>query len=169
MNNEYKALNNHKVVMGVQTLILKGNFINVRIYFDRGLLDYVEVLAVKEVKKIRETIKLNAFPARSIGTNRLHDLLIIEHKYIEDGTEVFAEKYSIEDYSLSVLRVFNEQIGVKYRDRVLAGTLSFDEANEYISKFLDYIDVIHTQRRFHELIEIVKESLNSIYDFDLFP
>jgi len=154
--------------MGVQTLVLKGNFINVRIYFDKGLLDYIEVSAVKEVKKIRETIKLNTFPARSIGTNRLHDLLIIEHKYIEDGKEVFDEKYSIEDYSLSVLRVFNEQIGVKFQDKILAGALSFDEANEYVSKFLDYIDIIHTQRRFHGLFEIVKESLKDVYDFHLF-
>ena len=154
--------------MSVQTLTLKGNQISVRIYFDKGLSDYIEISSVKEVKKIRETLKINAFPAKSIGTNRLHDQLIIEHKYIEDGTEVFAEKYSIEDYTQNILRLFNEQVGVKYQNKILAGTLSFDEANGYISKFLDYIDIIHTQRRFHGLFEIVKESMNDVYDFHLF-
>mgnify|MGYP001772590713 CR=1 FL=1 len=77
--------------MGVQTLILEGNFISVRIYFEKGLLDYIEVSAIKEVKKIREMIKLNAFLTRAISTNRLHDLLITEHEYQkpEDETEVF--------------------------------------------------------------------------------
>ena len=154
--------------MGVQTLIIEGDCIKVRIYFEKGLLDYIELSAFKEIKKIRETVRLSAFPARSIITDRLHDSLIIEHKYIEDGKEVFTEYYSIEDYSLSILKLFNEQIGVKYKNKILSGALTFEEAKEYISKFLDYIDVIHTQRRFHSLFEIVKESLNDAYDFDLF-
>jgi len=159
--------------MSTQTLTLKGKGINVRIYFDKGLLDYIEISTAKEIKKMRETIKLSTLPARTLDTNRLHNLIIIEHGYQklenETYTEVFAERYSIEDYSLSVLRVFNEQIGVKYRDKIIAGDLSFDEAKEYISKFLDYIDIIHTQRRFHGLFEIVKESMNDVYDFHLFP
>ena len=158
--------------MTVQTLAIKGKGINVRIYFDKGLLDYIEISTAKEIKKMRETIKISTLPGRTLDTNRLHNLIIIEHGYQklenETYTEVFAERYSIEDYTQNILRVFNDQIGVKYRDKIIAGDLSFDDAKEYIEKFLHYIDVIHTQRRFHGLFEIVKESLNDVYDFFLF-
>jgi len=79
--------------MSIQTLILEGDCIKVRIYFEKGLLGHIELSAFKEVKKVREAVRLSAFPAKSIITNRLHDLLIIEHKYIEDGKEVFAEYF----------------------------------------------------------------------------
>jgi len=32
-------------------LILEGKGINVRIYFDKGLLDYIEISTVKEIKR----------------------------------------------------------------------------------------------------------------------
>ena len=157
--------------MGVQTLTMRGKGISVRIYFDEGLLHSIEISVVKEVKKVKETIKFDAFPAKTLDMKRVYDLLIIEHEYRkpEDETEVFTERYSVGDYAQNILRLFNEQVGVKYQNKILAGTLSFDEANEYISKFLDYIDIIHTQRRFHGLFEIVKESMNDVYDFHLFP
>jgi len=104
---------------------------------------------------------------------RIYNLLFIEHEYQklenEMYTEVFTERYSIGDYTQNILRMLNEQIGVKYREKILAKALDYNEAKEYIAKLLDYIDIVHTERKFHRLIEMLKESLNDVYEFKFFP
>ena len=146
------------------TLVLKGKDICVRMHFDKGLLDYIKIFKeAEEAKNMKEIIELSAFPA-----DMKYDLVLLEHKY-QNGTDIFNERCIIEDHMQNILRAFNEKVGVKYQDKILKGTLSSNEAKEYTLEFLNRIDAIHTQNRFHDLFKVIKESLNNASYFSLLP
>jgi len=159
--------------MATEILVLEGKGIEVKIYFDKGLLEDIEIRVIKEGKKMRERIILELYQASTLDKSEVYDSLAIEHRYqeIEDEKykETFTEEYHIKDYTKSISGMFNEQLGVKYRDKVSARTITLDEAKEYVEKLLNYIDVIHTRRKFHELFEVIKESLRGVNNFYILP
>jgi len=159
--------------MSTQWLILEGKGVKVKIFFDNGLLDYIEIVNIKEMRKMKETITVKIFRGNTLDMKRKYDLIWIENVYqkLDERAKTYEssliERYTIEDYTLNVLSVFNEQVGVHYREKILAKALDYNEAKEYIAKLLDYIDIVHTERKFHRLIEMLKESLNDVYEFKL--
>jgi len=153
--------------MATEILVLEGKGIEMKIHLNKGLLEDAEIYFVREDKKMRERITFELYQASALDKSEVYESLVIEHVYerIEDNSKVFSEEYQIKDYTRSIATIFNENIGTKYRDKASSRTISLKEAKEYVEKLLDYIDAIHTQRKFHELLEVLKESLKYVNNF----